>query len=262
MYVVRISNPYERRCWHHRDTEGHSVRRLGIALLIVVSSLGHALCDESPSTGTVTGTIEYAGDSARPWRYQRYYVKGKTGPLTEAVVALEGEGLPALADDRKPVEHVMDQKDFRFVPETMTILRGDRVEFTNSDTQLHNVFSIDLAPFNVNTPAGGSHVQAFERAGNLAKPVRIGCIYHSNMKAWIYVLDHRFHALTPAAGTFRIDDVPPGRYDLTVVHPAGRLRRSMPVEVTAGHETKLELRLSPDDLIRKRTDAERESDSP
>lgn len=226
-----------------------------ILLAVVAASMVRA---DVPATGSITGTFAYEADPERPWRYQRYYVRGKKGPLAEAVVAIEGEELSADAD-RKPAKHVMDQKDFRFVPETLLIRRGDEVEFTNSDPHLHNVFTVDLTPFNVNTPIGESVTRTFPKAGNAAKPMRIGCIYHSNMTAYLYVFDHPFHALTPAAGTFAIENVPPGTYDLIVAHPAGRLMRTVKVTVTAGSATKLEVTLTPDDLPRKRS-RDRESD--
>jgi hypothetical protein len=38
--------------------------------------------------------------------------------------------------------------------------------------------------------------------------------------AWIVGLGHPYHALTDAGGRFRLDQVPPGRYQLEVLYPA------------------------------------------
>ena len=47
------------------------------------------------------------------------------------------------AADAEPATTVIDQKDFRFIPETVAIRAGDSVKFTNSDPQLHNVRTSD-----------------------------------------------------------------------------------------------------------------------
>src|SRR5688572_10519261 len=44
--------------------------------------------------GTISGTVTYTADPEQPWRYQRYYVKGRdAGPLGEALVVLRGSRL-------------------------------------------------------------------------------------------------------------------------------------------------------------------------
>jgi plastocyanin len=201
-------------------------------------------------TGVVTGTVRYAADAARPWRYARAYVQ--EGRLAEAVVAIEDQGLLANrpADPiRKPVTHVVDQQDFRFVPETTVIRAGDAVTFTNSDEQVHNVFTADLSPFNVNTPPDGEHTRSFPKPGGTATPVRIGCIYHSNMRSWIFVMPDGLNALTGTDGAFRITGVQPGRHRLVVTHPSGRLTRTLDVDVVAGRTTDLgDVTLTPDHL--------------
>ena len=123
-----------------------------------------ALCEDRASsdasdetTGTVEGIVTYQADSSRPWRYARYYVKGgKSGALAEAVVALHGSEPSGDVEKGGPATVVIDQKDFRFIPETVAIRTGDRVKFKNSDGAIHNVFVPNPGnQFNVNMPAGG-----------------------------------------------------------------------------------------------------------
>lgn len=202
----------------------------------------------SPRAGAIEGAITYWPDTKRPWRYARHYVKAKTGELAEAVVAIRGKVLNATTSGATPSTVAVDQKDFQFQPETVAIRRGDSVKFTNSDPAAHNVqVSSDIASFNVSMPGGGSYTARFERAGGIRQPVQVGCVFHSAMRAWLFVFDHPFYQVTSADGRFRLADVPPGEYELELVHPAGELRWRQRVEVKAGETLRVDIRVSPDD---------------
>lgn len=222
---------------------------LAITALSAVAAGEDSIADAGQS-GSIQGRIHYAADAERPWRYARYYVKDqKHGWLGEAVVALEG--IPA-ADSKKSEEviHTMDQVDFQFEPEVLAIRAGHTVRFLNSDDSLHNVMTADgEKPFNENVMKGDELLQKFERAGGVLKPIRLGCVFHGGMRAWIYVFDHPWFAVTKEDGRFEFKDVPEGEYTLSVAHPSGRLRWSKPVKVEAGENKPLEVVLSPDDLI-------------
>lgn len=200
------------------------------------------------ATGIVEGSVTYRADAQRPWRYARYYVqRAKTGELAEAVVALRHDALRDVQP--RPAESVtIDQKNFQFLPETVAIQRGDSVTFTNSDQAVHNVRSTgDLARINVTMPLGDSgHTVRFDRAGGVRRPVEIGCAYHSSMRAWVFVFDHPYFQVTPPDGRFRFVDVPAGKYDLELVHPAGALRWRQPIEVQPNETLRVEIHLTPD----------------
>ena len=207
--------------------------------------------DELPATkaglGAIEGTVSYQPDAKRPWRYARYYVKqAKTGELAEAVVALRAK---MVADaPRQPRAVVIDQQNYQFTPETVLLQRGDSIKFTNADQATHNVqSSSDVATFNANLPGGGEHVVKFEKAGGMRRPVTVGCVFHSAMRANIFVFDHPWCQLTAADGKFRLADVPPGEYDLEVAHPAGELRSRQKVVVKPGEVVRIDFRLSADD---------------
>ena len=128
------------------------------------------------------------------------------------------------------------------------IRRGDSIKFTNANQATHNVqSSSDIATFNANMPGGGEQTICFDRAGGVRQPVTVGCVFHSAMRAYIFIFDHPWYQLTAADGRFRLADVPPGEYDLEVVHPAGELRSRKRLSVRAGDVTQIDIRLSPDD---------------
>jgi plastocyanin len=215
----------------------------------VVAANAEALAAvKGADTGTIEGVVTYVRDSSRPWRYARYYVKNpKSGELAEAVVAIRGKGLNA-SKPPAPAAITIDQKNFQFQPETVALRRGDSVTFTNSDRAAHNVRSSGgLANFNVTMPVDGKgYTVRFDRAGGISRPAEVDCVFHSNMRAWIFLFDHPYFMLTQADGRFRLADVPAGKYELEMAHPAGGLRWRKPIEVKSGETLHVDIRVSPD----------------
>ncbi|MBI3463289.1 MAG: carboxypeptidase regulatory-like domain-containing protein [Planctomycetes bacterium] len=199
----------------------------------------------------VAGVVRYQVDPQRPWRQGRYYMKSpRAGHLAEAVVALRIGGNVPIDRNRQPRVLAMDQKDYHFTPETITLQAGDSVKFTNHDTGIHNVHAFGtVADFNIMLAPGQEHIQPFPRAGGIRGPVKIDCVFHGEMRSWIFVFRHPYFAMTGEDGSFRLGGVPPGEYDLDVAHPAGRLRTSRKVTVRPGETSKVEILLSPDDLV-------------
>ena len=107
---------------------------------------------------------------------------------------------------------VMDQRGERFIPHVLAITTGTIVDFPNSDHIYHNVFSLSRAKsFDLGRYAAGrSKPVRFDRPGI----VRVFCDIHSHMNAFILVFGHPFFSLTDADGRYRIDNVPPGVYNL------------------------------------------------
>lgn len=201
-------------------------------------------------SGSIEGAVVYQKDSKRPWRYARYYLDRKSGGLAEAVVALR---LPRSA--KRPAAKqkqtvVIDQKNFQFTPETVAIRAGDRVKFLNSDNAVHNVkTSHPRHGFNINLPAGADHLETFPAASGILSPFKMGCVYHSSMRAWVYVFDHPYFGMTDKKGAFQLKDIAPGTYKLELVHPAGGLRWTQRVTIKPGEKLKLKIRLSPDEKV-------------
>ena len=107
---------------------------------------------------------------------------------------------------------VMDQHDERFVPHVLAITTGTTVDFPNTDPIYHNVFSLSkIKPFDLGRYASGRSKQVkFDRPGI----VRVFCEIHSHMNAFILVFSHPFFSLTDNEGHYRIDNVPPGTYNV------------------------------------------------
>jgi plastocyanin len=224
-----------------------SVRRLVLAVLglSALSFVPPEARAEETAGGVVSGRVTYKADPARPWPLGRYYLN--SGALTEAVVALEGPGLAGLRPPAAAKTVWVDQKNFNFIPETVAVRAGDSVRFTNSDEALHNVLTFQGAePFNVNLAQGKEHIQLFGSGRGLDQPILITCVFHAAMRGWVFVFDQPFYVVTPRDGKFRFEGVPPGEYQLHVIHPAGELEASRKVTVKSGAPVEIEIALSPD----------------
>jgi Carboxypeptidase regulatory-like domain len=123
----------------------------------------------------------------------------------------------------------------------VAVRHGQAVRFDNSDQFNHSVMAISTEKANqINafvTP-GMPLTHVFEPQ---KRPVMIGCSLHPWMRAWVYVVRHPWFAVTDAEGRFRIDHVPPGKYQLLLAHPDTNLREQRSIEVRPGRTTELEV---------------------
>ncbi|MFV2070047.1 MAG: plastocyanin/azurin family copper-binding protein, partial [Pirellulales bacterium] len=171
-----------------------------IALVaVVVASLSYfwplatvVRADEKP-VGSITGTIS---------------VQGVRSPENVLVYI---ERAPGSYPPPKEVAH-MDQEKLMFVPHVLPIVKGTAVEFLNSDSLLHNVFwpkNKSYRARNLGTwGKGGKKKITFSKEGELV----LLCNVHPEMEGHIVVLQNPFFALVGKEGSYKIDDVPAGKY--------------------------------------------------
>jgi plastocyanin len=154
--------------------------------------------------------------------------------LKDAVVWLEvppGAAVPPAAAREAP--QVMDQSRYTFVPHVLAVRSGDELRFTNSDNSNHNIHCLDpRQTFNVASSPGLEMVRRFI-ARRDARPFELRCDVHTWMKAWVYVFDHPWFAVTDARGRFELRDVPVGEHTLRCAHVDGSLMASVQVHVEA-----------------------------
>ena len=164
---------------------------------------------------------------------------GDSGPsladagTRRAVVYFESAPRGAF-EERESARATLDQRDETFVPHVLAITVGTVVDFPNNDRTYHNVFSLSKAQrFDLGRYATGrSKAVRFDRPGI----VRVFCDIHSHMNAFILVFSHPFFALTDGDGLYRIDNVPPGSYNV-IAWNEGTATEARPVVVSDGGST-------------------------
>ncbi|MEO8464992.1 MAG: methylamine utilization protein [Gammaproteobacteria bacterium] len=138
----------------------------------------------------------------------------------------------------------MDQQHNEFVPHVLLISAGTLVQFPNSDTVSHHVYSFsqaktfELALYKGNTPPP----LAFDEPG----VVVVGCNIHDSMLGYIVVVPTEHYALSDQRGMVRLEGVPAGDYTVEVWTPRARptgLPAAQRVTVTDG-VTKLDARIT------------------
>ena len=150
-------------------------------------------------------------------------------PLVGAVLtvhALNGNARPAA-----PVNAVMDQVDRAFVPDVLVIPAGSTVEFPNSDSVSHQIYSFSAArKFQLPLYRGKRYPPVlFDQVGF----VTLGCNIHDSMLAYVLVTDAPYFGRTDSAGSWSVE-VPRGTYRITVWHPRMRESGELEREVTIG----------------------------
>jgi plastocyanin len=111
------------------------------------------------------------------------------------------------------------QRGKTFVPHVLIVPVGTDVEFPNLDPFFHNVFSLfngkrfDLGLYE----AGTTRSVRFDRLGICY----IFCNIHPEMSAVVVVVKTPYFGLSSRGGEIKIQDVPPGRYQMEVWYEKG-----------------------------------------
>ncbi len=145
-----------------------------------------------------------------------------------AVVFLDQEGPPSPPLPRHPA---ISQQGRRFSPTVLAVTVGTTVRFPNDDVVFHNVFSLSRGnAFDLDTYGKG-----LEKVHVMRNPglVKVHCNIHPDMAANVLVLNTDRSAVSDAAGTWMVPDVPDGDYTLRVWHPLAEVQ-SLPLQVRGG----------------------------
>ncbi|MEM7350043.1 MAG: TonB-dependent receptor [Acidobacteriota bacterium] len=200
---------------------------------ILMALLCSLICT-SAFAGSVTGTVTYDGSvpKLRPYDMNAdpdCAKKHSGGKATNQMLVLgDGNALanifvqiknPPAGNHSAPSEPVeIDQDGCIYVPRVSGVMAGQPVKFKNSDGILHNVHGLPEVnrEFNIGMPPSlKESVQTFNKPEPLFK---VKCDVHPWMNSYIAVMTHPYFAVTGTDGTFSIDGIADGSYEVEAWH--------------------------------------------
>ncbi|MFY0685408.1 MAG: carboxypeptidase-like regulatory domain-containing protein [Balneola sp.] len=137
---------------------------------------------------------------------------------------------------------IIDQKDAVFIPNVTPVTVGTVVQFVNNDPFFHNVFSLTPGSrFNIGRrPTGdvySKQIEAPKWKVTGIGPITLFCDVHSQMKATILSLDTPYFTRLNEDGTYELNDLPEGTYELRVYNPGFELESK---EITISSDKNIE----------------------
>jgi plastocyanin len=120
--------------------------------------------------------------------------------------------VPRKVSNRRPLEIKVAQRGKQFDPQLLVLVQHDSVKFVNEDNDEHSVFSHDdTNAFEMpRSTKGETGTKTFAERG----AVRVQCDIHEWMRSDVLVLQNPFFAYPGKDGSWRIDPLPPGDYEL------------------------------------------------
>ncbi len=167
------------------------------------------------ATGTIRGRVDLRGgtqEAAAHVAVTDVAMTASHAPTDRRSVVYLDPAPRAAFDAREEPRPRLDQRNETFVPHVLAIVAGTSVDFPNNDRTYHNVFSLsktrtfDLGRY----AAGRSKAVKFDKPGI----VRVFCDIHSHMSAFILVFAHRYFSVADEDGVYRLENVPPGSYNV------------------------------------------------
>lgn len=172
----------------------------------------------------------------------KFYVVGSKGELADVIVVLKGGSAKSGGASASPL--MIDQKGCEYLPQIAAVQTDQVIKVKNSDPVPHNVHPIPAAPGNkeanqAQMPGGPDLTFSFSKPENFLK---FKCDIHPWMFSWVTVVDHPHFAVSGKDGTFKIANVPAGKYTVEATHrKAGTATKE--IEVKEGEPVKVELTL-------------------
>jgi plastocyanin len=144
-----------------------------------------------------------------------------------------------------PAAAVMDQQHLAFTPRVLVVAVGTSVEFPNSDSVSHQVYSFSPAKkFQLPLYKGQSHPPVlFDHPGLVV----LGCNIHDQMVGYIYVTLAPYFGRSDASGALRLQDLKAGNYRLTlwsplIADPSPTLERTVHVDAGSNSVERVQLK--------------------
>ena len=140
------------------------------------------------------------------------------GGLKDVVITLEHveAGKPF---NKKPI--LIDSEDCKFTPDVNAVRQGEAFQVNNLDAVMHNsqVYQAERGKIIQNLPVPPEEVTdgkvTFQKKFKIFQMI---CGMHEFMQTWGYRVQNPYYFITKLGGEFKIDNIPPGDYNLHAWH--------------------------------------------
>ncbi len=185
--------------------------------------------------GAVSGKVSFAGKDKPPKTYKISkdndvcgsgsrkidYVRVNNGNLMDTVVYLDkvkaGKSFSA-----ELVEAKLDQKGCEFTPFLQVMKNDTKIAAINQDPVLHNIHTYEIigrtkkTVFNVSQPDPNTVTKKVKLKRGTA--MKVECDAHDFMHGFVFVAKNPYFAKVAEDGTYTIDNIPPGTYNIKAWH--------------------------------------------
>jgi len=133
----------------------------------------------------------------------------------------------------------LDQKGCEYIPYVSGLQVNQKMVVHNSDPVLHNVHVMPAVAGNKESnqaqmPKGKDLDFSFPKEEQFLK---FKCDVHPWMFSYVTVLDHPFYSVSGADGTFKISNLPAGKYTIEAAHrKGGKQTQEVTVDATGSKE--------------------------
>jgi plastocyanin len=167
---------------------------------------------------------------------QDVVVVGSGNALANVIVSVKS-GLPAGKTYPAPSGAVsFDQNGCKYTPHVVAVRTGQELKIINSDGITHNVHGMSKTTQSFNAAMPGARKEMTKKFDK-EEVVDVKCDVHPWMKAYIGVFGHPFYAVTGPDGSFKLDGLEPGTYEIQAWHERLGLQTSK-VTIAAAGEAK------------------------
>ena len=185
-------------------------------------------------TASIAGVVDFLGtppanppiDMSEEMDCQAKYTDGPVDPrvvvtdgMLASVFVYVTSGLPEGASFAAPsTPSVIDQDGCLYLPRVLGVMVGQDLEIRNSDPLMHNIKAVpsENRGFNISQPQAGMTSTRSFRTQEVMVPLE--CNVHGWMHAYVGVLDHPYFAVSGADGSFTIEGLPAGTYQVEAWH--------------------------------------------
>tara|TARA_Y100001970_G_scaffold182741_1_gene222248 strand:+ start:460 stop:1158 length:699 start_codon:yes stop_codon:yes gene_type:complete len=193
-----------------------------IISLIGIMSLSLAIC------GSISGNVNFDGKGPKKKKlkmdadpvcgtshqgpvYRQDFVMDDNNNLANVLVYIKNIDYKG---ETTKSQVVLDQKGCVYSPHVMGVMKGQEILIKNSDATLHNIHGLPK----VNTEFNFAMPKVLkEKKMTLVKTesaFKVKCDVHPWMSAYVQVFDHPYFTVSSNDGSFKIDNVPAGTYEV------------------------------------------------